>query len=89
MVNLFPQALKQLTLIFFMQKVSSPNMVLRQPPNLIIGESTEAGACGLTCTLHLLLVKFLFPFACMSNEMVKSDFFLFFMIQFMYCERHD
>lgn len=60
MVNLLPQALKQLTLIFFMQKVSSPNMVLRQRPNLIIGESTEAAACGLASTLFCCLLNAFF-----------------------------
>lgn len=41
MVNLPPQALKQLTLIFFMQKFSQ-NVVLRQQPNFTTAESTRS-----------------------------------------------
>lgn len=53
-------------------------MVLRHRPNLIIGESTEAAACGLACTLYLLLVKLLFPFARMLYVLLKSDSFVFY-----------
>lgn len=64
MVNLLPQALKQLTLIFFMQKVSSQNMVLDQmTKSHLWGEHWSSCvwpglyfSAPLTCILYVMMI---------------------------------